>query len=72
MCKSCSLELGLCKNNLNIFKLISGYCLGQDIEKLKNMGKCSYGGKLDESWLELVVGGINKDIVFYIELLYVK
>ncbi|XP_068697149.1 von Willebrand factor A domain-containing protein 7-like [Montipora foliosa] len=66
-CKSCSLELGLCKNNLNTFKLTSGYRSGQDIEKPKNVGKCSHGGKLDESRLEPAVGGINKDSASYIE-----
>ena len=66
-CKSCPLEQGSglpngsCEANLDTVKLTSGYRSGQDIKKPKNLGKCSHGGKMDESRLEPATGGINKD-----------
>ena len=66
-CKSCPLEQGsglpngYCEANLDTVKLTSGYRSGQDVKKPKNLGKCSHGGKMDESRLEPATGGINKD-----------
>ena len=66
-CTNCPLEQGSglpngsCETNLDTVKLTSGYRSGQDIKKPKNLGKCSHGGKMDESRLEPATGGINKD-----------
>ena len=66
-CKSCTLEPGSgltdgsCVNNLDTVKLTSGYRSGQDIKKPENLGKCSHGGRSDESRLNPATGGINKD-----------
>ncbi|XP_068751662.1 von Willebrand factor A domain-containing protein 7-like [Montipora capricornis] len=66
-CNDCSLDPesgltdGLCESNLNTVKLTSGYRSGQDIEKPEFVGKCSHGGKTDESRFMSATGGINKD-----------
>ncbi|KAJ7382675.1 hypothetical protein OS493_033733 [Desmophyllum pertusum] len=59
-CKSC-LTAESCKTNLITVKLTSGYRSGQDIKKPANIGKCSHGGKTDDSRLKPATGGINKD-----------
>lgn len=58
-CKGC--KPGACENNLITRKLTSGYQSGQDIKKPELMGKCSHGGRMDESRLKPATGGINKD-----------
>ena len=58
-CKGC--KPGACENNLITRKLTSGYRSGQDIKKPELMGKCSHGGRMDESRLKPATGGINKD-----------
>lgn len=50
-----------CVNNLITGKLTSGYRSGQDIKKPVDMGKCSHGGKADDSRFKPATGGINKD-----------
>ena len=66
-CKNCLSEGGPndsqdnCAKNLITWKLTSGYRSGQDIKKPVDMGKCSHGGKTDDSRLKPATGGINKD-----------
>ena len=59
-CKSCKPNSS-CETNLATLKLTSGYRSGQDIKKPENVGKCSHGGKMDESRFKPATGGINKD-----------
>ena len=63
-CTSCISDQGTnnkCGTNLITVKLTSGYRSGQDVRKPVNAGKCSHGGKTDESRLQPATGGINKD-----------
>ena len=65
-CENC--EPGtLCESNLITLKLTSGYRSGQDVMKPENVGKCSYGGTMDESRLKPATGGINKHTATTIE-----
>lgn len=66
-CKNCLAEQGpnqsqdKCETNLITVKLTSGYRSGQDIKKPIDIGKCSHGGKTDDSRFKPATGGINKD-----------
>ena len=50
-----------CATNLITGKLTSGYRSGQDVRKPVDKGKCSHGGKTDDSRFQSATGGINKD-----------
>ena len=50
-----------CGTNLITGKLTSGYRSGQDVRKPVNKGKCSHGGRTDDSRFQSATGGINKD-----------
>ena len=50
-----------CGKNLITGKLTSGYRSGQDVRKPVNKGKCSHGGRTDDSRFQSATGGINKD-----------
>jgi hypothetical protein len=67
----CPIIFYKCKNNVRTDKLTSGYYTGQkaedqDVVKPQKSGKCSHGGYLDKTSIELpAFGGINKDTAFY-------
>jgi hypothetical protein len=67
----CPIVFYKCRDNVRTDKLTSGYYTGQraedqDVVKPRTSGKCSHGGYLDKTSIELpAFGGINKDTAYY-------